>query len=222
MVCPPFLIILPMSNVIAGVDAQREATHFKNRVLDLVDVYLKKQHSNPLALRFIIPLSMLVIGSGQDERQLADKAKGILRSRIGKTKEIPVGVDPSHVVEIPTTIHALAQKARSSDILAILGLCSIYLVKIAIQEKEDSFIDLYKQDLLDFTTRKNSGLNGTFFQEFIKRYPSYAWRMRQDFLDSTSKTVNAYRQIQVIQLLQLLLNLLPSYVSESFFLAFRY
>lgn len=169
-----------------------------------------------MALRFITPLSMLIIGSSQDERQLADKAKGILRSRIGKAKEIPFEVKPSHVVEISSTIHKLARKARSADILAILGSCSIYLVKVAIHVNEDSFIDLYKQDLLDFVTRKNSGLNGTFFQDFIKRYPSYAWRIRQDFLDSAGKAINAYRQNQVIQSIHLLVNLLQSCVSESF------
>ncbi|KAJ3991119.1 DNA polymerase phi-domain-containing protein [Lentinula boryana] len=69
------------------VDAQREATHFKNRVLDLVDIFIKKQQSSSSIFRLIIPLMDLITRTTSDERQLSDKAQGIVRSRIGKLKE---------------------------------------------------------------------------------------------------------------------------------------
>ncbi|KAF8911087.1 DNA polymerase phi-domain-containing protein [Gymnopilus junonius] len=194
-----------------NVDAQREATHFKNRVLDLVDTYLKKQPSNPLALRFITPLLDIMIGSSQDERQLSDKARGILRSRFARLKDVPTAVDMEELSSLATTLHTQARKAHSSETLSILSLCNVYLAKIFLHLKaEASLVKLYKESLSNFLTRKNSSLNSQFFQDFIRRFPSLSWPLGRDLLDLCRKSVNAYRQGQVFQLLELLLGLLPS------------
>ncbi|KIK06531.1 hypothetical protein K443DRAFT_89113 [Laccaria amethystina LaAM-08-1] len=185
------------------VDAQREATHFKNRVLDLVDIFIKKQSSNPLILRLISPLMELIAGTGQDERQLSDKAKGILRTRIGKAKETPSQADSEEVRVIAGNLHTRARKTASSDFLGILSQSSLYVSKILINlEDENSVIDMYRESLIDFVTRKNSHLNATYFNEFFQRFPAQGWTLRTDLLDLASKAVNAYRQSQVLQLLQ--------------------
>lgn len=194
-------------------DAQREATHFKNRVLDLVDTYLKKQPVSPFVLRFITPLVDIVAGSSQDERQLSDKARGIIRSRFGKVKDVPIDVDIEQVTLIATNLHSQARKSHSSDLLSILSLCGIYLSRILVQVKaEEPLLESYRESLVDFTTRKNSSLNAHFFQDFIKRFPVQAWGLRQDLLDQCRKSINGYRQGQVLQLLELLVSLLPSIV----------
>ncbi|KAF8162945.1 DNA polymerase phi-domain-containing protein [Crassisporium funariophilum] len=193
------------------VDAQREATHFKNRVLDLVDTFIRKQPSSPHVLRLISPLIDLVAGSSQDEQQLSDKAKGILRSRIGKTKEFPTEVEAEQVLLISQNLHIQARKTHSSDLLSLLSICSLYLSKIMVHLKaEESLQTLYKDSLVDFTTRKNSALNASFFQDFIRRFPIQAWCLRGDILDLCRKSINSYRQCQVLQLLELLVSLLPS------------
>ena len=79
------------------VDAQREATHFKNRVLDLIDIFVRRQPTSPLIVRTILPLVELIVGTGPDEKQLSDKAMGILRNRIGKSKEVPTTVSAGEV-----------------------------------------------------------------------------------------------------------------------------
>lgn len=194
-------------------DAQREATHFKNRVLDLVDTYLKKQPASPFVLRLITPLVDIVAGSSQDERQLSDKARGIIRSRFGKVKDVPTDVDIEQVTLISTNLHAQARKSHSSELLSILSLCGIYLSRILVQVKaEKPLLESYRESLVDFTTRKNSSLNAHFFQDFIKRFPVQAWGLRQDLLDQCRKSINGYRQGQVLQLLELLVSLLPSIV----------
>ncbi|KAF9477373.1 hypothetical protein BDN70DRAFT_914180 [Pholiota conissans] len=194
-----------------SVDAQREATHFKNRVLDLVDTYLKKQPSNPLVLRVMTPLVDIIATSGQDERQLADKARGILRARFGKAKEIPMIADAEQATLILANLHTQARKSHSSDHLAVLSLCSIYVAKILINlNANDPLAEIYTESLTDFATRKNSGLNAHFFQDFIKRYPASAWSLRQKLMDITTKAINSYRQCQILQLLDLLVSLLPS------------
>lgn len=200
------------------VDVQREATHFKNRVLDLVDTYLKRQPSNPLVLRLLTSLVDIIAGSSQDERQLSDKARGILRMRFGKAKEVPVEADVEQVVLIATNLHMQARKPQSSDLLSVLSLCSVYVVKVLVHLKaEQSIHDIYKQSLVDFTTRKNSSLNSHFFQDLIRRFPTQAWALRQDLINQCRKAVNAYRQCQVLQLLEQLISLLPSMVCCCYF-----
>jgi DNA polymerase phi len=198
---------------VADVGAQREATHFKNRVLDLVDIYLKKQPTSPFVMRLITPLVDIVAGSSQDERQLSDKATGIIRSRFNKSKDVPTEADIEQVALIVTNVHSEARKSHSSDLLSILSLCSIYLSRILVQLKaEKLLLDNYRESLVDFTTRKNSSLNSSFFQDFIKRFPTQAWGLRHDLLDQCRKSINAYRQSQVLHLLELLISLPPSIV----------
>lgn len=202
---------------IQGVDAQREATHFKNRVLDLVDTFVKKQPSSPHIVRLISPMVDLIAGTSPDEKQLSDKAKGILRSRIGKSKDVPSGVDAEQALTVLTDLHIRARKVHSSDLLATLSQSSIYIAKILIQvDAEKSLVQVYSQSLADFVTRKGSALNTSFFQDFIRRHPAIAWSLRGYLIDLSSKSVNAYRQLQVFKLLEILVGQLQALVCPLF------
>ncbi|KAH0584348.1 hypothetical protein H2248_009888 [Termitomyces sp. 'cryptogamus'] len=194
-----------------GVDVQREATHFKNRVLDLVDTFAKKQPSSPLILRLLSPLIDLISGTGLDERQLSDKAKGILRSRITKSKDLPNNIDMELVLTIASDVHTRARKVHSSDMLATLSQCSLYLFRIlAHSNSEKPLVQLYQESLADFLGRKNSALNSSFFQDFIRRHSASAWILRNDLLDLSGRAVNAYRQGQAYQLLETLMSQLSA------------
>ena len=186
-------------------------------MLDLVDIFLKKESSSPYVLRLIVPLIDLFGSSSQDERQLSDKAKGILRSRFSKAKELPASLTPDQVLLVTSNIHIQARRAHSSDLLSVLSLCSIYLSKALVNLKaEASLLELYKESLTDFGTRKNSPLNSAFFQEFLRRFPVEGWSLRQDLLSLGKSSINAYRQCQFLQLLELLIKLLPSMVRSSY------
>ncbi|CAL1703687.1 unnamed protein product [Somion occarium] len=192
----------------SGVDAQREATHYKNRVLDLVDIFLKKQPTSPHVIRVILPLVELIVDTSSDEKQLADKTTGILRSRIGKSKEIPADVDKEQAIVVLQELHVRARKAPSSDVLATLNQCSLYLVKTLLNrgDAEQEVVKAYQESLKDFITRKASRLNTAFLQDFIRRYPGAAWNLRNNLIDVTKTAVNGYRQSQAFQLLQVLVN----------------
>ena len=164
-----------------------------------------------------MPLIDLYGGSSQDERQLSDKAKGILRSRFSKAKEMPIELVLDQVLLVASNIHAQARKAHSSGLLSILSLCSIYLSKALVNLKaEASLLGLYKESLADFATRKNSCLNPTFFQDFLRRFPAEGWCLRQDLLSLGKSSINPYRQGQILQLLELLVKSLPSIVCSIF------
>ncbi|KAI0086629.1 DNA polymerase phi-domain-containing protein [Irpex rosettiformis] len=190
-----------------GVDAQREATHYKNRVLDLLDTFIKKQPTSPLIPRLILPLVDLIVNAGTDEKQLSDKATGILRSRIGKSKDTASSVDGEQVSGILREIHSRARKASTGDIVTTLAQCSVYLSRALLHAQvQQPVLDAYRESLVDFVTRKASRLNTAFFHEFIRKHANVSWELRDTLLELSGKAVNGYRQSQVFQLIQVLLS----------------
>ena len=196
------------------MDVQREATHYKNRVLDLLDDYVKKQPTNSLVLRLVLPLVELATTSGPDERQLSDKATSMLRSRFGKSKDIPLNINGDQAFEILKVLHVRARKAISADVLTTLSQCSLFVTKCLVQAQQEEFVvEVYRESLRDFVSRKASRLNTPFFHDFIRRYPHIAWNLRTDFFDVLDDAVNGYRQAQIFVLFQVMLGHLHSFVS---------
>ncbi|KAJ7632481.1 DNA polymerase phi-domain-containing protein [Roridomyces roridus] len=195
----------------SNVDAQREATHFKNRVLDLVDIFVKQEPASPLIVKLILPLVELSTGTSSDERHLTDKAKGILRSRIAKSKEVPSAADIEEVKSAMEKLHVRARKLHSPELLATLGQCSLFVAKILIEAgAHDVVVQSYRDSLQDFAVRKRSALNYAFIHDAIRRYPAVMWDLRQDILSLSQQAVNGYRRLQCLQLLQALITCLPS------------
>ncbi|TFK46446.1 hypothetical protein OE88DRAFT_1667862 [Heliocybe sulcata] len=198
------------------VNAQREATHFKNRVLDLVDIMVKTNPTGPLITRLVMPLLELISGCSKDEKHLSDKAGGILRSRIGKLKEVSPQIDIAETSKLLEELHTQARRARSADILASFSQCSVYLSRVLLQHGgEERVLAAYRESLMDYVARKTSSLNAQFFQDFIRHFPSSAWLLRNDLLEVTGKAVNVYRQCQAYLLLQGLLTQLTDLESRS-------
>ncbi|KAH9180268.1 hypothetical protein EDB89DRAFT_1918230 [Lactarius sanguifluus] len=187
--------------------AQREATHFKNRILDLLNILVKKQPKSAHIMQILIPLLTLAFS---DEKQLSEKAIGLLRSRIDKLKVVPSTIDVDKTSDILNDLHARARKVHSSDALAAIGFCSLYVSKALLHVGADTTVrTAYTLSLVDFTERKASDLNTDFFSEFIKRHPRTAWDMREVLLAAPAKAVNAYRRGRAYVLLQVLLVCLP-------------
>ena len=192
--------------------AQREAVHFKNRTLDLLDIFVRQQPTSPYILQFLVPLLALTFS---DERQVSEKATGLIMSHIGKLKEVPSGVDVVKASGILNDLHIRARKVHSRDAVAIISRCSLYVSRALLHIGADETVQMvYTSSLMDFTQRKASDLNGQFFCDFIKRYPRAAWGMRATLLAAPMNAVNDYRQCQAYMLLETLLkDLVPRLVS---------
>jgi DNA polymerase phi len=192
-------------------NAQREATHFKNRVLDLVDVFLVREAQNPLTLRFVLPLADLVATTGGDERQLEDKATGLIRSRFGKAKEVPSEVDSEYASTVLKELHERARKAKTSNILSVFSVSSLYVSRVLVHNEQAELVSsAYRESLADFMKRKKSSLNTAFFQDCIKKHPLIGWALRSDILELAEEATNVYRRCQAFHLTQVLVTLIPA------------
>ncbi|KAI6131878.1 DNA polymerase phi-domain-containing protein [Pisolithus croceorrhizus] len=190
-----------------GVDAQREATHFKNRVLDLIDTFVKREPQSPLNIRLILPLIDLVTKSGMDEKQLSDKAQGILKNRLAKSKDVPANGRRDEVETILREIHQRVRKSHSAENLSVLNQSSLYLCRVLVQLNEDGCVArIYQESLDDYISRKASQANLSFFQDFVRRFPALGSKLRDPVLAASSSAVNAYRRCQAFQLLSVILS----------------
>ncbi|KAF8274212.1 DNA polymerase phi-domain-containing protein [Lactarius quietus] len=187
--------------------AQREAVHFKNRILDLLSILVKKQPMSAHIIQVLIPLLNLAFSG---EKQLSEKAIGILRSRIDKLKVVPSTIDAAKALDTLNDLHVRARKVHSNDALSAISFCSLYASKALLNVGADTTVrNAYTLSLADFTERKASDLNTGFFSDFIKRFPRTAWDMREVLLAAPAKAFNAYRRGQAYILLQTLLIHLP-------------
>ena len=191
--------------LISPTELQTESLHFKNRILDFFDVYARRQPQNPLILKHILPLLRLIQSSGPSEGDLANKAAGILRSRIGKAKEVPSAAETDFASHVLTSVHEMARKAASADFSILCSSCSLFVARtLDASEASTSATNVYKATLTDFFTRKQSAAHPTLVLDYISRFPVQAWPLQAELCEyiSPGATVNAYRQMQAYAMLQ--------------------
>ena len=147
-------------------DAKKMMIHFKNRVLDLLTIYIKQQHANPLALDMIVPLLRLI--SESTSKQLSDKTFNLLKQYIelcGKRKEgLPTLEDGDSVWAILETVLQEVGRNNSKLYQNACSRSSLFLVKVlshaeqssggvnaqqAVARAQDMFSGLQKQWMMD-------------------------------------------------------------------------
>jgi len=115
-------------------EAKETIVNFKNRVLDLLEIFVKKQPGNPLAFGLLLPLLQLIRTT--KTKKLADRASNIIHTfqqaakKYGKAAE----VDVSKQVKLMKAIHLEASKdpshmfARAASTSSLMVASSCYKV----------------------------------------------------------------------------------------------
>lgn len=88
-------------------DAKETMINFKSRVLDLLDIYVKKQAGNPLAFELLIPLLLLIRTT--KTKPLAEKAHNIILafSKASKNSKKDTNTNSSNEISINSQIKLL-------------------------------------------------------------------------------------------------------------------
>ncbi|KAI9048339.1 hypothetical protein LZ554_008131 [Drepanopeziza brunnea f. sp. 'monogermtubi'] len=112
-------------------DAKETMVNFKIRVLDLLDIYAKKQSSSPLAFGMLLPLLHLMRTT--KTKQLAEKAYNIILALAkGAKKEGARDINVKELIELLKTVHGEAAKdpshlyARAASSASLLVASSLY------------------------------------------------------------------------------------------------
>lgn len=183
---------------------QRDATHFKIRVLDLLDTFARKCPESPQLPRLVLPLIRVIMEAGTDEQQLIDKTNSILQKRVRVSQTLPEeGVDVDSLCKDLEEVHNIARKASHQKISpATLAACNVLLCRVLVHNQGlDVVANVHRETLDNFMTKKGSKVNHSFLAEFINRVPSAAWEIRRDLIQAcaSERSVNTYRQMQAVQ-----------------------
>lgn len=122
-------------------DAKDTIVNFKSRVLDLLEIYVKKQASNPLAFGILLPLLQLIRTT--KTKALADKAYGTIQTfakasksakKFGTDDEINV----SEQIDLMKAIHLEATKDQSHMFARAMSTSSLLIASNVYHANEDN------------------------------------------------------------------------------------
>ncbi len=120
-------------------DAKETIVNFKCRVLDLLEIYVKQQHANRLALSLLLPLLKCIRTTTSP--QVSSKACNVMReyARVCKGDRVPSIEDTDAIFDLLESVHAEAMKEGSNAYVSAYSQASLLLVKVLVAHNRDCF-----------------------------------------------------------------------------------
>lgn len=121
-------------------DAKDNIVNFKNRVLDLLSIYVKAQYSNVLALDLLMPLTVLIRTTGS--KPTAERAFAVLKQYFeccNKNKSLPDLDDPEVIFALLASVHEEMAKDGSKLHANACSRSSLFLAKILTSQSPDAY-----------------------------------------------------------------------------------
>ncbi|KAK7625651.1 DNA polymerase phi-domain-containing protein [Phyllosticta citricarpa] len=150
-------------------DAKENMINFKNRVLDLLLIYVKQQHGNPLAMDTIMPLLQLMRTTST--KQVSEKAANLLKQYFEAAKKgMPEPPETTPVWALLKDVHGEAAKDASKLFAGACSRASLFLAKILVNKKDKNFkkvVDVYAETMKQRHEDPNSKLHPSFFVEWV-------------------------------------------------------
>ncbi|GAC95632.1 hypothetical protein PHSY_003208 [Pseudozyma hubeiensis SY62] len=206
-------------------EAKQEAIALRFKVLELVEIFARKQPQSPLMLDLILPLYELWTNRDEDTEQLATKARTLLISRISKAKTVPDEFAADQLTALLQRMHTEARESSSNDVSNVSSALNLYLTKVALSSSPDKIsaalegqlVSIYRESLLDYLLRKSSRLRHEFLIDAFRRFPLLGWELRSELLDNVrpGAATRAFRQVQVMSMLQAVLTQIAQRTEKS-------
>lgn len=153
-----------------GRDAKETVINFKNRVLDLLSIYVKQQHANPLAMDLILPLLRLIRSS--TSQQVAQKAVNLLKQYFDacKGKDMPVPTRLGATWEMLSDVHAEAMRDAPKFHASACSRSSLFIVKVLVyldRNNYDCAVDVYSKTQKHWFCDPKSRVQPALFSDWI-------------------------------------------------------
>lgn len=150
-------------------DAKENMVNFKNRVLDLVGIYVKRCHSDILALDVLLPLLRLTRNS--TVKDLARKANTVLReyAKLCKGSALPSLDSSDPVWELLRAVHKEATLGGPPAHASSCSQASLLLVKILVAHDPKAIsqvVDVYAATRKEQLLNKKCHVQPSFFTEW--------------------------------------------------------
>ncbi|OAP59061.1 hypothetical protein AYL99_06359 [Fonsecaea erecta] len=153
-------------------EAKENIVNFKNRVLDLVESYLKHQQHNSLSMDLILPL--LKLARTTQTKQLADRACNILQQFCSRCKgpnapNLASDSDSGHASNVLKSIHEEACMESSHAHSNVASLSSILVAKALVRADAtniQNIVEIYASTRLRQLTDKKCKVLPGFFTDW--------------------------------------------------------
>lgn len=151
-------------------DAKETMINFKNRALDLITIFTKKEHANPLALIFITPLLRLIRSSSST--QLPQKAFTTLKTYFDscKGKELPAPDDTNILWTVLEEVHEMAGEDTGKIYASACSRASLFVARALLaldKQHYDRIADSYSVLQKKWYKDRKSKVQPLFFTEWM-------------------------------------------------------
>ncbi|CAG8051443.1 unnamed protein product [Penicillium olsonii] len=153
-------------------DARENMVNFKNRVLDLLEIFVKKSHSRLLALDLLLPL--LRLSRRSSVKQVATKANNVLReyTKVCKGNALPKIEDDEQAEALWELLKSVHKEASHSGPMGHANACSqasLLVTKVLVAHDKDAIagvVDVYAATRKDQLMSKKCHVQPSFFSEW--------------------------------------------------------
>ncbi|ONH68120.1 DNA polymerase V [Cyberlindnera fabianii] len=152
------------------IAAKETIVSLKHRVVDLLEIYVKKCPNNPLIIGMVSPLL-----SGMHitlDKSLGVKIHKLLKNKVCKSKISDTSaLDKDELIEKLKEMHKNSLRtSNTNDYNLSTSQCSIFIAKQLVQTDKaliDEIIDLYADLMKQWFKKKNGRLTSSMFFDFI-------------------------------------------------------
>ena len=151
-------------------DAKENMINFKNRVLDLLEIYVKKCHSKVLALDLLLPLLRLIRRTSVN--QISNKANSVLReyTKLCKGAAVPKPSESEEDIwQLLKEIHQEAMRSGPTMHASGSSQASILVVKVLVTNNKKSIsgvVDRYAETRKEQLTSTKCHVQPNFFTDW--------------------------------------------------------
>ncbi|CAO3684400.1 unnamed protein product [Rhizopus stolonifer] len=195
------------------VTKQHNVVQFKNSVMSLVSIYVRKNPTNPLVLTTIVPLLNVIRSTPAKSTgsQLLEKIVAFFKNRLAKSTEYPKDIKDNSAMEALEAVHEFAKHSTSKDLSDMCVQLSIYLRKVIfgtgsdfevfpkLEKKQQTCLDKWmainSSSCQLYLSKKTTAFPSVMIQQLVQRYPLSTWGLLNTlapFLDRKA-CANNYR-----------------------------
>ncbi|KAJ3245361.1 DNA-directed DNA polymerase [Chytriomyces hyalinus] len=128
-------------------DTKQQVLHFKLRAVDLLEIFIKKQPTNPLVLHLLVPSLQIILesGDGEDSRELYAKMTHLVKTKLATIREYPRLESVEQGCLLLKEIHELAAtKAPSMPFVSLASSLSLVVVRAIAHAFPDAVVATHR------------------------------------------------------------------------------
>lgn len=161
------------------VDLNTQSLHFKLRVVDLLEIFIKRQGNHPLLITLFLPLVEAIRNNQSQDKLALHSRLTSLYQKLVSNKEI-LQIDSDTIKNVMTEQFTAISKGKSTQSISLFRDGLFALMRSFLSSKNVNLNDnvLFLQGLIDkialfpYLQHKIKHLSANFFTEMFSRFSS--------------------------------------------------